>query len=239
MNWRLAMALRRRLHRPGVPTGAGHREALERDLLARFGELHPKQRKERTMITSMLTRGAVLAGLVLAAAAASQAPADVKAEIGKRIEITGEAPLPRDQEQAIVKALETGGREYSVQVRVRKEGEKQVTTTIELFGATVGLADVEATVRKAVPALAGRAIKVSAVERTVPGTVGDLAGKWAGLEKQLPPDELKKAIEADLRERAPGATVDVQVRDHDGKREVEIIQVRGKQEEKEAPAPKP
>jgi hypothetical protein len=191
------------------------------------------------MTMTMLYRGAVLAGLLLAAAAATQAPADVKAEIGKRIEISSEAPLPRAQEQAIVKALQAGGREYQVQVRVRGEGEKQVKTTIELYGATVGLADVEATIRKAVPELAGRPIKVTAVERTVPGTLGDLAGKWAGLEKQLPPDELKKAIEADLRERAPGATVDVQVRDHDGKREVEVIEVRGKQEAREAPPPKP
>jgi hypothetical protein len=191
------------------------------------------------MTMTMLYRGAVLAGLLLAAAAATQAPADVKAEIGKRIEITGEAPLPRGEEQAIVKALETGGREYQVRVQVRKTGEKQVTTTIELFGSTVGLADVEATVRKAVPALSGRSIKVTTVERTVPGTLGDLAGKWAGLEKQLPPDELKKAIEADLRERAPGATVDVQVRDHDGKREVEVIEVRGKPQAGESPPAKP
>jgi hypothetical protein len=239
MTRRLDMTLTRRLKRPTAGPSEGHRQALERDLLARYGELHPKSSKERPMFMTMLTRSAVLAGLVLAAAAASQAPADVKAEIGKRIEITGEAPVTRDQEQAIVKALQTGGREYQVQVRVQGSGEKQVTTTIEIFGPTVGLPDVEATVRKAAPALAGRTIKVTAVERTVPGTVGDLAGKWAGLEKQLPPDELKKAIEADLRERHPGATVDVKVSDHDGKREVEVIEVRGKQEAKEAPPAKP
>lgn len=238
MTRRLAMKLTRLLHRPGVPPGPSHRQALERDLLARFGELHPQSSKERPMSLSMLTRGAALAGLLLAAAAATQAPADVKAEIGKRIELTSEAPLPRDQEQAIVKALETGGRQYQVQVQVRKTGERQVTTTIELYGSTVGLGDVEATIRKAVPALAGRTVKVTAVERSVPGTVGDLAGRWAGLEKKLPPDELKKAIEADLRERHPGATVDVQVTDRDGKREVQIIQVKGKEEGREAP-PKP
>jgi hypothetical protein len=228
MSWRLAMKLTRLLHRPGAVPGHGHRAALEQDLLARYGELHPKSQEE-TMMTTMMWRGAVVGGLLLALAGASQAPADVKAEIGKRIELVGEAPLPRDQEQAIVKALEAGGREYQVRVQVRGTGEKQVTTTIELFGATVGLADVEATIRKAVPALAGRSIKVSTVERAVPGTVGDLAGKWAGKEKQLPPDELKKAIEAELRQQHPGATVDVKVSDHDGKREVEIIEVKGKE----------
>jgi hypothetical protein len=233
------MALTRLLHRPGEGPGAAHRDELEQDLLARFGELHPTSPEERTMTTTMMWRATVLGGLVLALAGASQAPADVKAEIGKRIELVGEAPLPRDQEQAIVKALEAGGREYQVRVQVRKTGEKQVRTTIELFGATVGLADVEATIRKAVPALAGRPIKVSAVERTVSGTLGDVAGKWAGLEKQLPPDELKKAIEAELRQKHPGATVDVQVSDHDGKREVQIIEVRGKEEAKDAPPPKP
>jgi hypothetical protein len=191
------------------------------------------------MMTAMTWRAAVVGGLLLAVGSASQAPADVKAEIGKRIELTGEAPLPREQEQAIVRALEVGGREYQVRVQVRATGEKQVTTTIELFGATVGLADVEATIRKAVPALAGRPIKVSTVERTVPGTVGDLAGKWAGMEKRLPPDELKKAIEAELRQKDPGATVDVQVSDRDGKREVQIIEVKGKEEAKGAPPPRP
>jgi hypothetical protein len=233
------MALTRLLHRPGPGPGAAHRDSLEQDLLARYRELHPKSMEERPMTTTMMWRAAVLGGLVLALAGASQAPADVKAEIGKRIELVGEAPLPREQEQAIVKALEAGGREYQVRVQVRREGEKQVRTTIELFGATVGLADVEATIRKAVPALAGRPIKVSAVERTVPGTVGDLAGKWAGMEKKLPPDELKKAIEAELRQKSPGATVDVQVSDRDGRREVQIIEVKGKEEAKGAPPPRP
>jgi hypothetical protein len=233
------MTLTRGLHRPGATPRPGHREALERNLLARYGELHPKSTKESTMTMSMLYRGAVLGGLLLAAAAATQAPADVKAEIGKRIELVGEAPLPREQEQAIVKALETGGREYQVQVRVRGEGEKRVRTTIELFGSTVGLADVEATIKKAVPALAGRTITVTPVERPVPGTVGDLAGKWAGKEKLLSATELKQAIEAELRERSPGATVNVQVRDRDGKREVEIIEVKGKEEAKAAPPPRP
>jgi len=239
MNWRLAMKLTRLLHRPGAGPGHGHRAALEQDLLAHFGELHPKSKEEKPMMTAMTWRAAVVGGLLLALAGASQAPADVKAEIGKRIELVGESPLPRDQEQAIVKALEAGGREYQVRVQVRATGEKQVTTTIELYGATVGLGDVEATIRKAVPALAGRPIKVSTVEREVPGTVGDLAGKWAGLEKQLPPDELKKAIEADLRQTHPGATVDVKVSDRDGKREVQIIEVKGKEEAKGAPPARP
>jgi hypothetical protein len=239
MTRRLAMALTRLLHRYGATPGPDHRDRLEQDLLARYGELHPKSQEEKSMMTAMTWRVAVVGGLLLAVAGASQAPADVKAEIGKRIELVGEAPLPRDQEQAIVKALEAGGREYQVRVQVRREGEKQVRTTIELYGATVGLADVEATIRKAVPALAGRPIKVSSVERTVPGTVGDLAGKWAGMEKSLPPDELKKAIEAELRQKDPGATVDVQVSDRDGKREVQIIEVKGKEEAKGAPPPRP
>jgi hypothetical protein len=233
------MALTRLLHRPGQGPGAAHRDALEKDLLARYRELHPKSQEKKTMMTAMTWRVAVVGGLLAALAGASQAPADVKAEIGKRIELVGEAPLPREQEQAIVKALEAGGRRYEVRVLVRREGENRVRTTIELFGATVGLADVEATIRKAVPALAGRSIEVSAVERTVPGTVGDLAGKWAGMEKKLPPDELKKAIEAELRQKHPGATVDVQVSDRDGKREVQVIEVRGKEEAKGAPPPSP
>jgi len=233
------MALTRLLHRPGQGPGAAHRDALEKDLLARYRELHPKSQEKKTMMTAMTWRVAVVGGLLAALAGASQAPADVKAEIGKRIELVGEAPLPREQEQAIVKALEAGGRRYEVRVQVRREGEKQVRTTIELFGATVGLADVEATIRKAVPALAGRPIQVSAVERTVPGTVGDLAGKWAGMEKKLPPDELKKAIEAELRQKHPGATVDVKVSDRDGKREVQVIEVRGKEEAKGTPPPSP
>jgi hypothetical protein len=235
MTRRLAMALTRLFHRPAAGPGASHREALERDLLDRFGELHPKSQKERTMMTTMTWRAAVLGGLVLAVAGASQAPADVKAEIGKRIEVAGEAPLPRDQLQALVKALETGGREYQVRVQVRRQGEQEFRTSIEIFGATVGLADVEGVVRKAVPALAGRPITVTAVERTVPGRLGDVAGKWAGRERQLPPDQLEKAIEAELREREPGATVKVQVDDRDGKREVKV-EVR---KEAEAPAPKP
>lgn len=233
------MALIRLLHRPGPGPGAAHRDSLEQDLLARYRELHPKSLEESPMTTTMMWRAAVVGGLVLALAGASQAPAEVKAEIGKRIELIGEAPLPREQEQAIVKALEAGGREYQVRVQVRGTGEKQVTTTIELYGATVGLADVEATIRKAVPALAGRPIKVSAVERAVPGTMGDLAGRLAGLEKRLPPDELKKAIEAELRRTNPEATVDVKVSDRDGKREVQVIEVRGKEPSKDAPPARP
>jgi hypothetical protein len=228
------MALTRLLHRPGQGPGAAHRDALEQDLLARYRELHPRSLEERDMTTTMTWRAAVLGGLVLALAGASQAPADVKAEIGKRIELTGEAPLPPEQLRALVKALEAGGRRFEVRVQVRREGEKQVRTTIELFGATVGLADVEATVHQAVPALAGRPIQVSAVERAVPGNLGDVAGRWAGREKQLAPDELKQAIEAELREREPGARVDVQVEDREGKREVKV-EVR---KEAEAPAPK-
>lgn len=227
------MALTRLLHRPGAGPRPGHRESLERDLLARFGELHPKSKEERTMMTAMAWRAAVLGGLVLAVAGASQAPADVKAEIGRRIEFTGEAPLPREQVQAVVKALEAGGREYQVQVKVRREGDKEVRTTIDLFGATVGLPDVEATIRKAVPALAGRRFTVSPVERSVPGRLADVAGKWAGKEKQLPPAELQRAIEAELREREPGAEVKVQVEDRDGRREVRVeVKKEGEEPEK-------
>jgi len=210
-----------------------HRTALEQELLARFGELHPKSRKERTMGVAMLWRAAVVAGLLAAAGGASQAPADYRAEIGKRVTVLSDAPLPPDQLKAAVQAVEAGGKMQQVRVRGTRAGDAPMRTTIELFGETAAMGDIPAIMRQAAPALAALPITVEPIERTVQGDLGDKVKHLVGMD-QLPPEELARLIEAELREADPSAKVQVQVEQSEGRREVRV-EVK---KEAEAPAEK-
>lgn len=229
------MTPQRLFGRRAAPPSDGHRAALEAELLARWGELHPQSKEERTMVTTMGWRAAVVAGLLAVAGGASQAPADVKAEIGKRIEVVSDAPLGPPAVRALVDAFQAGGRRFEVRVQVHQREVGPAVTTVDLFGDTVALADVEATARRAVPALAGKQVTVTAIERQVPGTLGDAASRLVGREKHLSPEALKAAIAAELQAAEPGAQVDVQVEEEGGKRKVRV-EVR--REEHEA-APRP
>ncbi|MBL0275304.1 MAG: hypothetical protein IPQ24_04230 [Anaeromyxobacter sp.] len=232
------MALTRIFRRQEAPPSGGHRAALEAELLARFGELHPQSRRERSM--SMITgwRLALVGGLLLAAGGASQAPADVKAEIGKRIEVVSGGPLAHPVVEAAVAALQAGGRRFEVRVQGEPRGDGQVLTRIELFGETVALDEVAATLRRAVPALAGLPISVVPIEREVAGTVGEAAGRLVGLERTLSPEELKAAISAELAAEEPGAEVEVEVEeDQGGARQVRVQVRRTEVEGATAPAP--
>ncbi len=216
------MTLTRFFRRQAAPPSDGHRAALEAELLARFGELHPKSKEERHMSLITGWRLALVAGLLLAAGGASQAPAEVKAEIGKRIELVSGAPLDRAVVEAAVDALQTGGRRYEVRVQGAPRGDGQVVTRLELFGETVALEAVEATLRGAVPALARLAITVAPIEREVEGTLGQAAGRLVGLQPDLSPEELKAAISAELAADEPDAEVEVQVEDAGGQRQVKV-----------------
>lgn len=222
MNRRIAMTLDRLRPRRAAHPSPAHRARLEQDLLARFDERHPQPTQETTMPSLTLRRAALLAGLLLAAGGATQAPADYQAEIGKRVEITSDAPLPPPQLRAVVAALEPATGRLEVRVQVRRPGEGPTATAIELFGDTVALGDVAATIRRAVPALAALPIAVTPIERTVQGDLGDAAGKLMGLEPRLPAAELERAIAAELSAREPGAQVEVQVEDEGPARRVRV-----------------
>lgn len=201
-----------------------HRAALEQALLARFGELHPKSRKERTMGMAMLWRAAVVAGLLAAAGGASQAPADYQAEIGKRVTVLSDAPLPPDQLRAAVRAVEAGeagGKLQQVRVRGTRAGDAPMRTTLELYGETAAMGDIPAIMRRAAPALAALPITVEPIERAVQGDLGDKVRHLMGMD-QLPPEELARLIEAELREADPNAQVKVEVEQSEGRREVRV-----------------
>jgi len=223
--------------RPGgsEPPPPDHRAALEQELLARWGELHPKSTKGRTMGTAMLWRAAVVAGLLAAAGGASQAPADYQAEIGKRVTVLSDAPLPPEQLRAAVQAVEAAGTMQQVRVRGVKVGDGPMRTTIELFGETAAMGDIPAIMRRAAPALAALPIAVEAIERTVQGDLGDKVKHLVGMD-QLPPDELARLIEAELREADPSAKVEVQVEQSEGRREVRVEVKKEAPGQAEAPA---
>jgi hypothetical protein len=225
-----------RLARRPSPPSPGHRDALQQDLLARFGELHPQPTRETRMPLLTLWRASLAAVLLAAAAGATQAPADYQAEIGKRIEITSDAPLGPENVRAALAALEGGDRRYlQVRVRVEKPGDGPVVTVIELFGDTVASGDMAGLVRKAVPALAALPIKVTPIERTVHGDLGDLAAaRLAG--QKLSPEALAKAIEAELKAVDPDAKVEVRVERGPGTEEVRVRVTKEKKvEATEAP----
>ena len=228
-----------RLARRPVPPSPGHRDALEQQLLARFGELHPQFTKESRMPVVTLWRAALTAAVLAAAAGASQAPADYQAEIGKKIEIRSDGPLGPDTLRPALKALEAGGKYYQVRVRGVKEGDAPFTTTIEIFGDTVAMGDVAATIRKAAPATAALPIQVSAIERTLHGDLADkVVRQLAG--RRLPPEELAKAIEAEIRAAEPGAKVQIQIERGEGTEDVrgnEAVRVEVTKEV--GPDPKP
>lgn len=233
MSGRLDDLLTRLLRRGGDPPPPGHQARLERELLARFGELHPKSTKERTMGATMLWRAAMVAGLLAVAGGASQAPADYRAEIGKRVTVLSDAPLPPEQLRAAVQAAEVdgaGGVAQQVRVRAVREGAGPTRTVIELFGEAGAFGDLAAAMRRAVPALAALPITVEPIERAVQGDLGDKVKHLVGLD-HLPPDELARLIEAELREADPSAQVQVHVEQDEGRREVRV-EVR-----KEAPGP--
>jgi len=225
-----------RLARRPSPPSPGHRDALEQDLLARFGELYPKSTKETRMPTVIFWRAALAAAVLAVAAGATQVPAEYQAEIGRRIEISSDAPLGPEKLRAALAAVEGGDRKYlQVRVRVEKKGDGPFVTTIEIFGDTVAAGDMAALVRKAVPSLAAVPITVRPIERTVHGDLGDAAAaRLAG--QKLSPEALAKAIEAELRATDPEAKVEVRVERGDG---TEEVRVRVTKEAKgDAPGPK-
>jgi hypothetical protein len=239
MSGSLESMLERLLGRASAPAQpdhqAAHRAALEQELLARFGELHPESMKERIMGTAMLWRAAVVAGLLAAAGGASQAPADYQAEIGKRITVLSDAPLPPDQLRAAVQAVEASGTFQQVRVRGVQAGDGPMRTTIELFGETAAMGDIPAIMRRAAPALAALPITVEPIERTVAGDLGDKVKHLVGLDR-LPPEELARLIEAELREADPSAKVEVQVEQSEGRREVRVEVKKELEGEAAAPA---
>lgn len=213
-----------RLFRRGEPTAEpspGHRARLEEDLLARFGELHPKSRKERSMGAFILWRAAVVAGVLAAAGGASRAPADYQAEIGKRVTVLSDRPLPPDQLRSAVQAVEAGGSAQEVRVRATKAGDGPFRTTIDLYGQTADMGDIPAIMRRAVPALSALPITVEPIERTVQGELGDKVKHLVGMDR-LPPEELARLIEAELRDADPNAKVEVKVEQDGNRREVRV-----------------
>jgi hypothetical protein len=227
MTRRLEPWLERLARRPSPPS-PGHRDALEQQLLARYGELHPKSPKEFRMPFVTSWRAALAAAVLVAATVATQAPADYQAEIGKRIEISSDAPLGHDQVKAALAAIEGGDRKYvQVRVRVEKKGDGPVVTTIEIFGDTVAAGDMAALVRTAVPALAAVPITVTPIERTIHGDLaGAAAARLAG--QRLSPEALARAIEAELKAADPDAKVEVQVERGAGTEEVRVRVTREK-----------
>jgi hypothetical protein len=230
MSGRLETLLAGLFRRESAPPPPAHQAELEQALLARYGELHPKSRKERTMGAIVLWRAAVVAGLLAAAGGASQAPADYQAEIGKRVTVLSEAPLPPEQLKAAVKAVEASGAMQQVRVRGIKAGDGPMRTTIELYGETAAMGDIPAIMRRAAPMLAALPITVEPIERTVQGELGDRVKHLVGMD-HLPPDELARLIEAELHEADPSAKVEVQVEQSEGRREVRV------EMKKEAPVP--
>jgi hypothetical protein len=236
MTRRLEPWLDRLARRPSPPS-PGHRRALEQDLLARFGELHPKSPKESRMPVVTSWRVALAAAVLAAVVGATQAPADYQAEIGKRIEISSDAPLGPDKLKTALAAVEGGDRKYlQVRVRVEKKGEGPFVTTIEIFGDTVAAGDMAGLLRKAVPALAAVPITVTPIERTIHGDLGDLAAaRLAG--QKLSPEALARAIEAELKAADPDARVEVQVERGVGTEEVRVRVTREKKAEAPEAAP--
>ncbi len=226
MTRRLEPWLDRLARRPSPPS-PGHRDSLEQQLLARHGELYPQSRKESRMPFVTSWRAALAAAVLAVAVGATQAPADYQAEIGKRIEISSDAPLGPDRVKAAVAAVEGGDRRYlQVRVKVEKRGAGPFVTSIELFGDTVATGDLAAVVRKAVPALAAVPITVTPIERTVHGDLGDAAAaRLAG--KRLSPEALAKAIEAELKASSPDAKVEVEVERGEGTEEVRVRVTKG------------
>jgi len=233
MTRRLEPWLDRLARRPSPPS-PGHRDALEQDLLARYGELHPKSPKESRMPFVTSWRAALAAAVLVAATLATQAPADYQAEIGKRVEISSDAPLGHDKVKAALAAIEGPERKYAqVRVRVEKQGDGPFVTTIEILGDTAATGDLAARVRKAVPSLAAVPITVTPIERTIHGDLGDAAvARLAG--QKLSPEALARAIEAELKAVDPDAKVEVQVERGDGTEEVRVRVTR----EKDVAAPK-
>jgi hypothetical protein len=237
MNRTLEAALARLLGRREAPTSAAHRAALERELLARFGGLHPPREESRMLSTPLLWRSAVVAGLVLAAAGATQAPAEYQARIGTRVTLTTDAPPAREDVHAAVQAIEAGGSRLQVRVRAFMTDGGVASTSIDVLGDTVALGDVEATIRAAVPAFAAVPMTVSPIERTVEGDVGDLARRWVGAGA-LSPEALQQLIEEELRAAEPGADVTVEVAGPEGRRRVRV-EVTKTVDGAEAPARQP
>jgi hypothetical protein len=236
MTRRLEPWLDRLARRPSPPS-PGHRNSLEQQLLARHGELYPQSKKESRMPFVTSWRAALAAALFAAAVGATQAPADYQAEIGKRIEITSDAPLGREKVMAAVAAVEGPGKKYAqVRVKGEKKGDGPCVTTIEILGDTAAAGDLAALVRKAVPALAAVPITVTPIERTVHGDLGDAAAaRLAG--KKLSPEALAKAIEAELKVTDPDARVEVQVERGEGTEEVRVRVTREQKPGAEAKPP--
>jgi hypothetical protein len=223
----------RRLARPAIFPGEAHRESLERELATRFGVA----RKERTVFTVLLRSGVVAGILAAVGVAASQVPATYDAEVGKRVRIETAEPAPPGAFRNAAKAIEQGGaegkREIRVRVRVEAGPGKGTVATIDAWGDTIGMDDIPAAIRRAVPALSAATITVEPVSGTVHGDLGGLVGTRV-LGDRLTDAQVEASlqeIEAEVRRNlaAEGVTGDVQVDvkagNEDGKvrREIRVI----------------
>jgi hypothetical protein len=159
-----------------------------------------------------MLRTALLVGLLATVSAGAQAD-------GTRIEIRMPPGAAAPDEQQILKALlprPVEGEKRQLRVTVRSEDGGQ-TMRLDIWGAVAP--DIQATLRQAFPALQTAAIAVSALEGPPPAVAGLPDGDLSDPDTVA---ALKKKIEERLRAEGKDGTVEVEVDDADGRRNVEV-----------------
>ncbi len=211
--------LKRALRPPSAPLDPAHRERLEQQVLEAFdrrgGEAPVARARPRW------PRFAVIAATLLCLLSASQAPAEVQLEVGRRVtvELEGAPPDLHALGQAVAAALSPAApAEVGIQVRRRAGGPARLI--VDVWGPP--LLD-DAAARERLRPLVGQArVELTSLKGRVRSSLLDkLTHKL--LRRRASPEELKAArrelLETLRRQEGEGAEIDVDVEQReDGQR---------------------
>lgn len=208
MRRELEQVLRREL----VPIAQDHRERLEGRLLAEF-DRHATPRAPRRPRWS---RYAIAAVAVASLLTASQAPAELELEVGKRITVELSAPTTPDDVEtlrhAVADAFHPSGRSGEMNARFhRREGGAPVLI-VDVWGQGLGT-DAAARERvRELPGMGSARVHVTSVRGRVRETV---FGKLRHLFRNaVSPEELELARQQaidELRRHEPKGAIDVDI----------------------------
>lgn len=217
----------RRTYRDAVPVpqdmSVGTQDALERRLLAEHAAAYPPGRARGFFAAHRFALASV--GVGLAAAAACQVPLDYEREFGASVtcELAREI-WPEGQVDAIAQDLAKQLGADQLALRVHDDGGPTRSFRVELWGSSADEARVIAALRERAPQIPASACVRTPLAGTVHGTLGGRLG-YGLLAIDLDhsdAESTRREILEELARQGMSGAADVQIREVDGKREVQI-----------------
>jgi hypothetical protein len=216
--------LERALRTRPAPMGKDHRQVLEQRLLEEFDRQAPAPAPRPARWPRFAIAGLVMATLITA----SQAPAEIQLEVGKRVtmELSAEPTAIEALTQAVTEALGRRSQAGPIEVsaRVRRQAGGTAVLMLDLWGDQLGTdAEIQQRVRE-LPSVTITRVQVVSVRGRIHD---DLLGKLGYLlRRHASKEELElarqQAIEELRRREGDGVQVDVEIERDDAERRVRV-----------------